>query len=296
MSDFGAAPRMDWSLQSRSHESPLFKWGLPLLPHLYETFLNAPTLPAFEASLDRLLLQEQGSIDRNWVKKMAQKTDLCLFGRLSNLAGEKHWSDSELKIFSQCVEEISPRWLALAVGFNEQRGHSVQNPLPVPKTPEMLDLLTEKILRIREHCKREVSLVNVATMFKYSYENLSEVEFWNKLIERTGCSLILDIPAFFVSLYYREQDFETELRKMPLDSIVSVRVGALALSTQGVVDAECGRLSVTHWGLLEDVLQMLPADQHRAVFLKWFEPLVTANDLVSEIIRGQGALQRLGEL
>ena len=78
--------------------------------------------------------------------------------------------------------------------------------------------------------------------------------------------------------------------------MASVRIGALALSTHGIVDAECGRLSITHWGLLEDVLHALPANQHRAIFLKWFEPLVSGNDLVAEIVSGQSALKRLGEV
>lgn len=59
MSDFGAAPRMDWTLQGKPFESASFKWGLPLLPHLHETFSQAQALPAFEVSLDRLLLQEK---------------------------------------------------------------------------------------------------------------------------------------------------------------------------------------------------------------------------------------------
>ena len=78
MSDFGAAPRMDWTLQGKPFESASFKWGLPLLPHLHETFSRTQALPAFEVSLDRLLLQEKSSIDRSWARAMAQKTDVCL--------------------------------------------------------------------------------------------------------------------------------------------------------------------------------------------------------------------------
>jgi len=296
MSDFGAAPRMDWTLQGKPFESASVKWGMPLLPHLYETFSGTHALPAFEISLDRLLLQEKSSIDRTWARAMAQKTDVCLLSRLMNLGGEREITDAELKNIAHCVEEISPRWFAISVGFNSQRGHVLQNPLPVPKTQEMLEHMVERIRRLKVFCNREIALVNVASMFRYSFESFSETEFLSKLVDATGCKLILDIPAFYVSLYHREQAFESELAKLPLDAVASVRVGALALSTHGIVDAECGRLSITHWGLLEDVLHALPVNQHRAIFLKWFEPLVSGNDLVAEIINGQSALKRLGEV
>lgn len=296
MSDFGAAPRMDWTLQARPHETPMFKWGLPLSPHLYQAFANSSVLPAFEVSLDRLLLQESQSVDRSWARKMSQQTDVCLYGRLLNFAGERAWTDAEYTRLAECVEEISPRWLAIAIGFNEHNGHALHNPLPVPKTPEMIGCIVEKLRHLKSICKRDISIVNVASMFRYSYETMTEVEFLSRLVDLSDCSLILDIPALYVSLYHRDQDFQTELLKCPINSVVSLRIGALALSTHGLVDAECGRLSMTHWGLLEDALSVLPANQHRAVFLKWFEPLVSEQDLVAEIIRGQSALKRLGEL
>jgi uncharacterized protein (UPF0276 family) len=296
MSDFGAAARMDWTLQGKPYESLSVRWGLPLLPHIHSAFAHSDNLPAFEVSLDTLLLQDSGSVDRVWIRNFAQKTDVCLLSRLMNLGGEKDFSDNELRKLSECVDEISPRWLAFAVGFNTHRGHGLQTPLPIPKTKDMLNHIIERVNRLKRHCRREISLVNIASMFRYSFDTLAEVEFWNRLLDATGCKMILDIPAFYVSLYHAEQEFEQELRKLPLDAITSVRIGALALSTQGVVDAECGRLSMTHWGLLEDVLHALPANQHRAVFLKWFEPLIPAQDLAAEVINGQSALNRLSEV
>jgi uncharacterized protein (UPF0276 family) len=141
-----------------------------------------------------------------------------------------------------------------------------------------------------------VSLVNVSSMFKYSLESYSEVEFWQRLIDKTGCQMVLDIPALFVSLYHAGLEFEPEMKKLPLDCISGVRVGALALSTHGVVDAECGHLSMTHWGLLEDVLHALTSETRRTIFLKWFEPLVPLNELVAEVQNGQSALNRLSEV
>jgi uncharacterized protein (UPF0276 family) len=296
MSDFGAAARMDWTLQGKPYESLSVRWGLPLLPHFHSAFAQSDNLPAFEISLDSVLLQQQGSVDRAWSRSYAQKTDVCLLSRLMNLGGEKDFAENELKLLSECVNEISPRWLAFSVGFNSHRGLGLQTPLPIPKTKEMLNHVIERVNRLKRHCKHDIALVNIASMFRYSFDSLSEVEFWNRLLDATGCQMILDIPAFYVSLYHAEQDFEQELRRLPLDAITSVRIGSMALSTQGVVDAECGRLSMTHWGLLEDVLHALPANKHRAVFLKWFEPLIPAHDLVAEVISGQAALNRLSEV
>lgn len=296
VSDFGAAPRMEWNLQGQPYEAGSLKWGLPLLPHLYGDFAHESNLPHFEVSLDRLLMQEENSLDRAWTRNYAQKTEVCLLGRLFNLGGEQDLITSNLKRISKCVKEISPRWLALSVGFNQQAGYALQNPLPVPRTTESVEVIAERVRRVQAVCGTDVALVNAASMFKYSLESYTEVEFWQHLIEKTGCKMILDIPALFVSLYHSGLEFEPELKKLPLESVVGLRVGALALSTHGVVDAECGRLSMTHWGLLEDALHAIPSGVGRSVFLKWFEPLVPIQSLIAEVQNGQSALNRLSEV
>jgi hypothetical protein len=296
MSDFGAAARMDWTLSGTPFEAASYKWGLPLLPHLCQSFSKHSHLPSFEVCLDRILLQSAGSLDRSWARFMAQRTDVCLFSRLFNLAAELPPSDEHMARARECVAEISPRWVAFAVGFNSRHGQHLNVPLPVPRTKEMVELISRRAAQLKAQLGCEIALVNVSSMFRYSFDSMTETEFWQQLTETTGIKVLLDIPAYFVSLAHQELDFDSELSKFPLEQVMSVRVGSLALSNHGVIDAECGRLSVTHWGLLEDVLRALPAGEHKSIFLKWFEPLVTANDLVGEIINGQSILKRLGEL
>jgi uncharacterized protein (UPF0276 family) len=168
--------------------------------------------------------------------------------------------------------------------------------MPVPRTKEMIELVARRAKQLKAELGCEPALVNVSSMFRYSFDSVSETEFWMRLADATGFPILLDIPAYFVTLAHQDLQFEQELERFPLQRVMSVRVGALALSNHGIIDAECGRLSVTHWGLLEDVLRVLPAGEHKSIFLKWFEPLVSANDLVGEIINGQSILKRLGEL
>ncbi|NBW81478.1 DUF692 family protein [bacterium] len=296
MSDFGAAPQLDWTLKGTAFDATSWKWGLPLLPHLCESFANVERLPALEVCLDRLLSQGKGSVDRSWARHFAQKTDVCLLSRLSNLAANDPAGDSHLANIRECISEVAPRWVAFAVGFDAQQGQSLNIPMPVPRTLELVNHVSSQVKRLQDVLGREIALTNVSSMFRYSFDTMSETEFWTNLIQATGAKILFDVPAYYVSLYHQDLDFESELARFPLDSVASVRVGALALSNHGAIDAECGRLSVTHWGLLEDVLHKLPVGEHKAIFLKWFEPLVSSEELVNEIINGQSTLRRLGEL
>lgn len=296
MSDFGAAPRLDWTLQGTPFEAASHKWGLPLLPHLYEFFSQAAHLPSFEACMDRLLLQKRGSRDRHWVKRMGQKTDVCLHSRLTNLASETDPDEGLMAKLHECISETSPKWVAFAVGFSSHHGHALQVPFPVPRTQEMVELLSRRVRQLRSALGCEIALTNVASMFRYSFDSLSETEFWLRLSEMSGAKIFFDIPAYFVTLQHQGLHFESELGKFPLGQVMSVRIGALALSNHGDIDAECGSLSLTHWALLEDVLHALPEGERKSIFLKWFEPLVSAQDLVGEIFNGQSTLKRLGEI
>lgn len=296
MSDFGAAARLDWTLRGTPFEAFDYKWGLPLLPHTYEAFSESTHLPSFEVCLDRLRLQEPGSVDRAWAKRMAAKTDVCLHSRLFNLAGETPPTARSLAIMRECVSEISPRWVAFAVGANAHHAHCLQIPMPVPRTKEMVERVAGRVKQLQDLLGRDIALTNVPAMFRYSFDSYNETEFWQQLTQAAGVKILFDIPAYYVSLFHQELDFESELTRFPLQHVMSVRVGALALSAHGAIDAECGRLSVTHWGLLEDVLHALPQGQHKSIFLKWFEPLVEVSDLINEVIHGQTTLRRLGEI
>lgn len=296
MSDFGAAARLDWTFRGTPFEAFDYKWGLPLLPHTYEAFAQATHLPSFEVCLDRLRCQGPGSVDRAWAKRMASKTDVCLHSRLFNLGGETPLSQRSLATLRECVNEVSPRWVAFAVGANAHHAQSLQIPMPVPRTKELVDRVTDRVKQLQDLLGRQVALTNVPAMFRYSFDSYTETTFWQQLAETTDAEIFFDISAFYVSLFHQDLDFETELAGFPLQRVMSVRIGALALSAHGAIDAECGRLSVTHWGLLEDVLRALPQGQHKSIFLKWFEPLVEVSDLISEVIHGQTTLRRLGEL
>lgn len=296
MSDFGAAPRLDWTLRGTPFEAASYKWGLPLLPHLYEFFAQSAPLPSFEACMDRLLKQKKGSLDRHWVKRMGQKTDVCLHSRLTNLAAESEPDEIVVSKLQECISETSPKWLAFAIGFSSHHAHRLQVPLPLPRTREMVELLSRRVRHLRAVLGCEIALTNVASMFRYSIDSLNETEFWLSLCEASGAKIFFDIPAYFVTLQHQGLDFGSELGKFPLEQVMSVRIGALALSQYGDIDAECGSLSTTHWALLEDVLNAMPEGGNKSIFLKWFEPLVSAQDLVGEIINGQSTLRRLGEI
>lgn len=74
--------------------------------------------------------------------------------------------------------------------------------LPLPFTPEALDVLCANVQRVQDRLKRPLMVENLSAYLQWKPvdgQTLAETTFLNTLVQRTGCSLLVDVNNIYVN-------------------------------------------------------------------------------------------------
>lgn len=105
------------------------------------------------------------------------------------------------------------------IAFVRAGGIEAGHLLPVPRTYEALDALARNIAITGEGLPVPLAVENIAALFDWPDDQLTEGEFLAELIDRTGVALVLDIANVYANALNRGRDPWTELQRLPLERI-----------------------------------------------------------------------------
>lgn len=111
------------------------------------------------------------------------------------------------------------------IAFVRAGGVEAGHVLPVPRTAQALDILTENVLLARERLPVPLALEHVAAMVEWPGAEMDEAHFVTELLDRTGALLLLDVSNLYANASNHGYDARAALARFPLQRIAYVHVG-----------------------------------------------------------------------
>lgn len=96
--------------------------------------------------------------------------------------------------------------------------------LPVPRTREALDVLCENVRIAQAALPVPLALENIAALFPWPGDELSEARFLAELVERTGVRLLIDVANLHTNRVNRGEDPAAVLDAIPPAALAYVHV------------------------------------------------------------------------
>ncbi|KUN04872.1 endonuclease [Streptomyces yokosukanensis] len=96
--------------------------------------------------------------------------------------------------------------------------------LPVPRTRDALDVLCENVRIAQDALPVPLALENIAALFAWPDEELTEGQFLAELVERTGVRLLIDVANLHTNHVNRGEDPGAALAALPVEAIAYVHV------------------------------------------------------------------------
>lgn len=113
-------------------------------------------------------------------------------------------------------------------------GTHVPDLLPLPLTPETLDIVAGNVARVQDALGRRLLVENPSVYLRFQEDQMEEGEFLSALVVRTGCGLLLDVNNLYVSARNRGQDAARLLRHFPGDAVGEIHLaGHASLDVDG---------------------------------------------------------------
>ncbi|GGM11985.1 UPF0276 protein [Streptomyces fumigatiscleroticus] len=96
--------------------------------------------------------------------------------------------------------------------------------LPVPRTRDALDVLCENVRIAQDALPVPLAVENIAALFSWPGEELTEGQFLYELADRTGVRLLIDVANLHTNQVNRGEDPARALAELPLEAIAYVHV------------------------------------------------------------------------
>ncbi|GLW07354.1 hypothetical protein Misp01_24840 [Microtetraspora sp. NBRC 13810] len=205
------------------------------------------------------------------------------------IGGAEPPDPARLAHLAACAEAFDSPLVSEHLAFVRAGDLDAGHLLPVPRTREALSVIADNVRRAQAALPVPLALENVAALFGWPEDELTEAEFLYELVERTGVGLLIDVANLYNNQVNLGLSARRALDGLPLDALAYVHVAG------GY--AHDGVWHDTHTASVPDaVLDLLTELCARVrppgVLLEWDDAYPSDQALAAELDRVREAISR----
>ncbi len=219
---------------------------------------------------------------------------VSLHGVCMSIGGPQPLDKIHLGRFKALVDRYEPALVSEHLAWSTHNTTYFNDLLPLPYTPATLARVADHIDQVQEMIGRPILLENPSTYVVFPQSTMSETEFIRKLVQRTGCGLLLDVNNVFVSATNHGYTALAYLAEFPLDHVGEIHLAGHAKQADDegdllLIDSHDGPVADAVWKLFEIVIgQCGPIP----TLVEWDSAIPDWPILKAEAISAQSILDR----
>ncbi|GLV74208.1 DUF692 domain-containing protein [Streptomyces hygroscopicus] len=147
------------------------------------------------------------------------------------LGGAERPDPDRLRALAERAEALGSPLVTEHIAFVRAGGPLTATPaieaghlLPVPRTRDALDVLCENVRIAQDALPVPLAVENIAALFSWPGEEMTEGQFLAELVERTGVRLLIDVANLHTNHVNRSEDPAKALDELPTSAIAYVHV------------------------------------------------------------------------
>ena len=196
---------------------------------------------------------------------------------------------AHLERVARLVERVNPFLVSGHLAWSTAHGQYLNDLLPLPYTVETLRLVADQLARVEDRLGRRYLVENPSTYVGFAHSTMTEVEFLNELVSRTGCRLLCDVSNVFVSGHNMGHDPYEYVDQLPSSAVCELHLGGFTPeedeATPGktvMIDTHADRISDAVWPLYAHALGRFG---DAPTLIEWDNDIPTLARLVDEAER-----------
>lgn len=219
--------------------------GTGLKPQHYQALLD-PDAPSGRPRWVEVHPQNyfgDGGPPHRWLTAIAEIYPLSFHSVGLSLGSTDGLNQYDLDRLAILCDRYQPASVSDHLSFSGNAHNRFADLLPVPYTHASLDHFAGEIGKVQDRLKRQILIENPSRYLAYQGNDMSEVEFIERLISRSGCGLLFDINNVEVSatnLGFSAQAY--------VDAIEPDWVGEIHLAGHAVEHHDSGPLLIDDHG------------------------------------------------
>ena len=265
-------------------------FGLGLRKPHYADFLESDVPVDFVEVISENFMVAGGR-PRHILRKVRERHPVALHG-VSLSVGSAHGIDPDYLVrLRALVDEIEPLFVSDHLSWSRTSGFSSHDLLPLPYTPEALDVVCANLDRAQDVLGRPMLIENPSSYLAFAQSEMTEWEFLKAVSDRTGCGLLLDVNNIHVSAVNHGFDPLAYVAGLPLDRVRQIHLAGHSQGEALLIDTHDKPVPPPVWALFAHVMDRVGPV---AVMIERDDDIPPLGDLLQELdVARTVAAQRL---
>ncbi|RLA64088.1 MAG: hypothetical protein DRQ88_06525 [Epsilonproteobacteria bacterium] len=215
---------------------------------------------------------------------MREKFPLSFHGVSLNIGSYAPLDFEYLKKLKYMIEVFDPFRVSDHLCFTGVPGANIHNLLPLPYNDKTLIHLTEKLDQVQSFLDRPFILENLSAYIDFQESTYTEWEFIKKLVERSGCKILLDVNNIYVNAVNHKFDPKIYIDHIPKDKIEEIHLAGYSDMGDFLFDTHSNPVFPPVWDLFSYVIKDL---KDVPVLIEWDDDIPEFARLEAEALKAK---------
>ncbi|MEZ5935451.1 MAG: DUF692 domain-containing protein [Alphaproteobacteria bacterium] len=260
--------------------------------HYDDVLRSRPDIGWFEIHAENYM--GEGGPPHHFLEAIRQRYPISLHGVGLSIGADGPLDKDHLIRLKGLNERYRPGLFSEHLAWSTHEGVYVNDLLPVPYTVEAAGRVVDHINEVQDALGRRMLLENPSTYLTFADSTMSEIAFLERVADRSGCGLLLDVNNVFVSATNQGYAPDAYIDDFPLELVGEVHLGGHAPDEddQGeplLIDAHDRPVGDPVWDLYARTIRKGGA---RPTLVEWDTDVPSWPVLFEEAVRAEGVLVR----
>ncbi|WP_159982621.1 MULTISPECIES: DUF692 domain-containing protein [unclassified Novosphingobium] len=231
-------------------------YGLGLRKEHYRDFLETDVAVDFVEVISENFMVDGGR-PRDILRRVRERHPVALHGVSMSIGSADSLDRAYLARLRVLVDEIEPLFVSDHLSWSRFEGFNSHDLLPLPYTPEALDVVCANIDLAQDVLGRAMLVENPSSYVTFDGSTMSEWAFIDAMCQRTGCHLLLDVNNIHVSAANHGFDPIAYLDGVPADRVRQIHLAGHSEGVDMLIDTHDRPVPPPVWTLYEHAMARL---------------------------------------
>ncbi len=123
------------------------------------------------------------------------------------------------------IDTLNPALVSGHLAWSSNNGIYLNDLLPLPFDDETLAVVADQLSQVQDRLGRAFLIENPSSYVGFTTSTMTEVEFLNALVDRTGCRLLCDVSNVYVSAHNMGYDPTAYIDALPEGAVAELHLG-----------------------------------------------------------------------
>jgi uncharacterized protein (UPF0276 family) len=261
-------------------------FGLGLrFQHYQYIFDNKPKVDWFEI-ISENFMETDGRAKTN-LGKIKDLYPIVMHGVSLSIGTVDPLNSEYLTKLKKLIRWANPLWISDHLCWTGVAHKNTHDLLPVPYTEEALKHIVERIRLVQDFLEMPLALENPSTYLEFKNSEMAEAEFMARMVEESGCNLLLDVNNIYVTCYNHGLDAKKYIDTLPLNKVQQIHLSGHSNKGTHIIDTHDDYVIDEVWNLYKYVLNK--AGRVPNTMVEWDDNIPEFSELFAELQKAKDA-------